>query len=631
MKRTLTVGVAVAAFALAFGGAHPAAAAPSGPEAALAAALGLDSQEKLVVRDAFTAADGNTYARYDRTWAGLPVLGGDLVVQRGADGALRGVDGNTARVRLSGTRSAVAAPAGARQVVWAGTGAPVLAWEAVTTGVRADGTPSRVHRVTDATTGAALTSWDDIRTLTADGVVPARGQAGGKSGVAVAGTGKSFYSGTVALETTQSGGTYQLKDPTRGNQQVNNLNRATSGAGTLLTDADNAWGDGTNADAATAGVDAAYGAAQTWDYYKNVHGRNGIKNNGVGALSRVHYGNNYVNAFWDNAAFQITYGDGASNTHPLTSLDVAGHEFSHGVTSATANLNYAQESGGLNEATSDIFGTAVEFNSANASDVGDYLIGEKIDIFGNGKPLRYQDKPSKDGQSPDYWDANLKNLDVHYSSGVANHFFYLLAEGSGPKVINGVSYDSPTFDNQPVTGIGRAKAEKIWFAALTTKFTSTTDYAAARVGTLAATSTLYGATSPEYAAVARAWTAVNVQGATPPGKYFENLTNVNVPDKGAAVFSNIAVTGVAGNAPATLKVGVDIKHTYRGDLVIDLVAPDGSTYRLKDSSGSDSADNVVATYTVNASSEVANGTWKLKVQDVYAADTGYIDAWNLTF
>ncbi|WP_436502182.1 proprotein convertase P-domain-containing protein [Actinokineospora sp. HUAS TT18] len=97
------------------------------------------------------------------------------------------------------------------------------------------------------------------------------------------------------------------------------------------------------------------------------------------------------------------------------------------------------------------------------------------------------------------------------------------------------------------------------------------------------------------------------------------------------MFSNLAVSGVTGNAPSTLKVGVDIKHTWRGDLVIDLVAPDGSLYRLKNSSSNDSADNVIATYTVNASTEVANGTWKLKVQDVARYDTGYIDAFNLTF
>ncbi|WP_407642673.1 proprotein convertase P-domain-containing protein [Actinokineospora alba] len=95
--------------------------------------------------------------------------------------------------------------------------------------------------------------------------------------------------------------------------------------------------------------------------------------------------------------------------------------------------------------------------------------------------------------------------------------------------------------------------------------------------------------------------------------------------------SSVAVTGITGNAPSALQVGVDIKHTWRGDLVIDLIAPDGSAYRMKNSSSSDSADNVITTYTVNASTEVANGTWKLQVRDVYSYDTGYIDSWKLTF
>jgi subtilisin-like proprotein convertase family protein len=90
------------------------------------------------------------------------------------------------------------------------------------------------------------------------------------------------------------------------------------------------------------------------------------------------------------------------------------------------------------------------------------------------------------------------------------------------------------------------------------------------------------------------------------------------------------VTGVAGNAPATLKVGVNITHTYIGDLVVTLVAPDGSTYVLHNRAGG-SADNIVTTYTVNASSEVANGTWKLRVQDAANADTGTLNTWSLTF
>ncbi|MFS8097861.1 S8 family serine peptidase [Lentzea alba] len=115
-----------------------------------------------------------------------------------------------------------------------------------------------------------------------------------------------------------------------------------------------------------------------------------------------------------------------------------------------------------------------------------------------------------------------------------------------------------------------------------------------------------------------------------PGTSFENTADVSIPDNGAAVTSSITVSGVTGNAPATLKVGVDIQHPYRGDLVVDLIAPDGTVYSLSNRSGG-SADNIVQTFTVNASSEVANGVWKLRVQDVASADVGFINSWKLTF
>ncbi|MEU9226899.1 S8 family serine peptidase [Streptomyces massasporeus] len=121
-----------------------------------------------------------------------------------------------------------------------------------------------------------------------------------------------------------------------------------------------------------------------------------------------------------------------------------------------------------------------------------------------------------------------------------------------------------------------------------------------------------------------------VKGGTSTGTTFSSTTAVAVPDNGAAIESPISVTGRSGNAPSALQVGVDITHTYRGDLVIDLVAPDGSTYRLK-SAASDSADNVNTTYTVNAAGEAANGTWKLRVQDTAAQDTGTLNGWKLTF
>ncbi|MFB7996765.1 M4 family metallopeptidase [Streptomyces sp. NPDC056002] len=475
---------------------------------AAARQLGLGSGEKLVARDVVKDADGTTHTRYERTYDGLPVLGGDLVTHTAKNGDLKGVSkAHKGSISVASTDAALAPTAAkksavavsdaksataknVRKVVWAASGKPVLAYETVVTGTQADGTPSELHVVTDAATGKKLYSYEGIEN----------------------GTGTSEYSGTVTVGSTASaGGGFDLVDGGRGGHKTYDLNGGTSGTGALFHDGDDQWGDGTVTNRQTAAVDAAYGAAETWDYYKSAFNRNGIAGDGKAAYSRVHYGNAYVNAFWSDSCFCMTYGDGQNNQRPLTALDVAGHEMSHGLTASTAGLNYSRESGGLNEATSDIFGTSVEFFANNSSDVGDYLIGEKININGNGTPLRYMDKPSKDGGSADYWSKTVGRLDVHYSSGVANHFFYLLSEGSGAKTINGVSYNSPTSDNSTLTGIGRAKAEQIWYKALSTYMTSTTNYAAARTATLQAASDLYGANSAEQQAVAATWTAVNVK------------------------------------------------------------------------------------------------------------------------
>jgi Zn-dependent metalloprotease len=473
-------------------------------------AIGLGSQEKLVVKDVVKDVDGSVHTRYERTYAGLPVLGGDLVVHESKSGATKGVTRATkATLKVASLKPAVTAAkaekqaltlakaAGSekteadsapRKVIWAADGKPVLAYETVVGGLQEDGTPNELHVITDAATGKKLYEYQGVET----------------------GTGNTTYSGAVTLSTTKSGSTYNLTDGTRGGHKTYNLNRGTSGTGTLFSGSDDVWGTGNPSNAETAAADAHYGAQITWDFYKSTFGRNGIRNDGKAAYSRVHYGSNYVNAFWSDSCFCMTYGDGSGNTHPLTSLDVAAHEMSHGLTSATAGLNYSGESGGLNEATSDIFGAGAEFFANNSSDKGDYLIGEEIDINGDGSPLRYMDKPSKDGASKDAWSSSLGGVDVHYSSGPANHFFYLLSEGSGSKTINGVTYNSPTSNGSTVTGIGRTKALQIWYKALTTYMTSTTKYAQARTATLNAASALYGASSTEYKAVASAWSAVNV-------------------------------------------------------------------------------------------------------------------------
>ncbi|MEH0474507.1 M4 family metallopeptidase [Streptomyces sp. B21-097] len=516
--------------------------------------LGLGAQEKLVVKDVVKDNDGTVHTRYERTYAGLPVLGGDLVVHTPPASLAAGTvsttfnnNRRTVSVRsttatygkaAAETKALKAAKAldakdpaatSARKVIWAGSGAPKLAWETVVGGLQDDGTPSKLHVITDAATGAELSRYEGVET----------------------GTGNTQYSGAVSLSTTLSGSTYQLYDTTRGGHKTYSLNNGTSGTGTLMTDADDVWGNGSGSNTQTAGADAAYGAQTTWDFYKNTFGRSGIKNDGAAAYSRVHYSSGYVNAFWDDDCFCMTYGDGSGNTHALTSLDVAGHEMSHGVTSNTAGLEYTDESGGLNEATSDIFGTGVEFYANNSSDVGDYLIGEKIDINGDGTPLRYMDKPSKDGGSADSWYSGVGNLDVHYSSGPANHMFYLLSEGSGTKTINGVTYNSTTSDGVAVAGIGRAAALQIWYKALTTYMTSSTDYAGARTAALNAAAALYGSSSTQYAGVGNAFAGINVGG------------HITVPSTGVSVTNPGSQTAKVGTA---VSLQVSASSTNGGSL-----------------------------------------------------------------
>ncbi|WP_030900781.1 peptidase M4, partial [Streptomyces sp. NRRL S-474] len=270
--------------------------------------LGLGAKEKLVVRDVLKDRDGTVHTRYERTYDGLPVLGGDLVVESTkADATASVVKATRAAIEPATTKAAVPAAKARRQaltagkadeakspdinreprkVIWAANGKPVVAYETVVGGFQHDGTPQELHVVTDATTGEKLYEWEAIET----------------------GTGNTVYSGTVDLTTTQSGSTYNLTDGARGNHKTYNLNRGTSGTGTLFSGPDDIWGNGSPSNLESAGADAHYGAALTWDYYKNVHGRSGIRGDGVGAYSRVHYGNNYVNAFWSDSCFCMTYG-----------------------------------------------------------------------------------------------------------------------------------------------------------------------------------------------------------------------------------------------------------------------------------------------------------------------------------
>jgi len=336
-------------------------------------------------------------------------------------------------------------------------------------------------------------------------------------------SGASLYSGTVSITTDLVGSTYYMEDTTRKMGTFNFNNGTTSAA--RYTDNDDIW----DSTAQKAGVDAHYGAAVTYDYFKNVHGRNGIDgNSGPGSVtsadgttslvsSRVHYSTNYNNAYWNGTA--MTYGDGDGTTFtPLVTLDICGHEMTHGVTERTANLTYSGESGALNESMSDVFGAMVELRARGGTITGDtWKIGEQAYTPGTaGDALRYMDNPhAKSGggytadDDPDHYaeryTGTSDNGGVHINSGIGNKAFYLVAAG-GTHHRSGVT----------VTAIGTSAAERIWFRALTVYMTSSTNFSGARTATLNAASDLYGSTSSQYNMAATAWCAVGV-GSCPGG------------------------------------------------------------------------------------------------------------------
>jgi Zn-dependent metalloprotease len=476
--------------------------------------------DSFIVRDVIVDADGSEHARFDRSYAGLPVIGGDLVVHsRG--GAFKSVSQTRTATLKLGTRPTLALadaivragaefgsdflgnPGGTLVVYARDPSVARLAWHINLQGVDESGNPSDMSFIVDARNGKVLDRWSNIETI----VLPCTSPS------SAAGTGKTLYSGNVGINAQHCNeGGYQLKDLARGGAYTVNMTNHTSG-GTIFTDADDSWGNNSTSDTVSAGADAHFGVARTWDYYKNVHGRNGIGNDGKGAQGQVHYGVNYVNAAWSDFCFCMRFGDGDSVTYgPLVAMDVAGHEMSHGVTARTAKLTYSGESGGLNEANSDIMGTMVEFFANNTLDTPDYLIGEEIFISnpGNTKALRWLFDPHRDGHSPNCYALGIGQLNVHYSSGPANHFYYLLAEGTVARTYSGVNHTSTTCNGTTLAGIGRAKAEKIWYRALTVYMTSTSKYHDARVATINAANDLYGASSAEASAVAKTWTAVSV-------------------------------------------------------------------------------------------------------------------------
>jgi thermolysin len=318
------------------------------------------------------------------------------------------------------------------------------------------------------------------------------------------GTGFTLYSGGQALTTRATFSfpffKYSLIDDSRGDAEVRDMNNGTSGSGTVYQkNLIDIWGNGTKANEESAAADVHFGMAKTWDYFKFMHGRLGIDGAGYKMVGRVHYGSNYNNAFWNGT--NITFGDGNGvQFDPLVSLDVVAHEITHGLTQKTAGLIYSKESGALNEAYSDIFGTMVEYYSGINPD---YKIGEDCYTPGtSGDALRSMSNPPLYGDPDHYskrYTGSADNGGVHTNSGIPNNAFYLLAQG-GTNGTSGLS----------VTGIGRTKAAAIFYRALVHYLSPSSRFIDARRWTLQAARDLYGLGSTEYNAVAQAWRAVGL-------------------------------------------------------------------------------------------------------------------------
>lgn len=359
----------------------------------------------------------------------------------------------------------------------------------------------------------------------------------------VPGSAVTAYSGNRSITTDSvSSNVFHLSQTASGNGiKTWDMNQGTTFANAVdFVDSDNVWNN-VNVQLDQYATDAHWGAEQTYDYFFTKYNRNSINNNGFALNSFVHYSTNYVNAFW-NGQF-MTYGDGGNGVTPLTSLDIAGHEITHGLTNFTANLIYQSESGALNESFSDIFGAAIEFyarpNNAN------WTLGEDI-----GFTLRSMSNPNSrsdpDTRGGTFWrqvvgctpSQQNDNCGVHTNSGVQNYWFYLLtAGGSGTNDLN---------NTYSVNGIGIDKAAAIAYRNLTVYLGRSSDYDDARFYSIKSAMDLYGTCTPEVQAVTNAWHAVGVGRAYVAGVVsdFEAIDTATCQPPFQVSFSNYSANGI---------------------------------------------------------------------------------------
>lgn len=472
---------------------------------ALASVHGLDPASFVPLRDELSAG-GRRHVHVRQIVHGVPVWGGEAIVHLDEAGEILGatddllpaisvdprqeLDAEAAiSVALAEVGLAPDAPPVADRFALRTDRGDRLAWRVRMERVLG-GAPTRPVLFVDAADGSILLRYDDLQTSAGTGV------------------GQATYSGEVEFGTYAVKGGHTLEDVERGVGLCTHTYKSGTRVAKRTLDADNAWEAASQSDA----VEIHYGLTQTYDLFLESFGRDGADGaggpwqapsaTGEGRCLSAYadYDRSYVNAFWTGTALYFGDGDGVTSG-PLVSPDIVGHELAHGVTQYSAGLIYYGESGGLNEAMSDIFGALVERRVRGEDNAGLWMVGEEVwTPDTEGDALRYMAAPADDGSSLDYYTASAGGYDVHYSSGIANLAFYLLSEGGA----------HPRLGGDAVTGIGAEAAGQIFYTALTSYMTAKTDFAGALEATEAAAEELYGADSAELVAVQAAWAAVGV-------------------------------------------------------------------------------------------------------------------------
>ncbi|MFF2751176.1 M4 family metallopeptidase [Kitasatospora sp. NPDC058048] len=584
-------------------------APPNGQAAAVRAAdaavtAGLDAlakgSDETYERKAVTPwVDGLYSVAYERSYRGLPVVGGDAVVLADSRGTVRALQSaatgpvgtsTTARIgaeqaeRTARTKAAsVDSVESRRLVVRVKDGTSRLAWETVLAGHKG-AAPSRLHVFVDATTGEIVDSYDDVH----------------------AGTLNSEWNGpSPTIATTASGGSYSLRDPNRPG-----LSCADYGTGQVFSKSSDSWGNGSASSKETGCGDAMFAAQKEWDMLRDWLGRNG--HNGNGGSWPVKVGLSDVNAYWDGSTISI--GHSQANKW-IASIDVVGHEFGHGIDQYTPGG--ANNESGLGEATGDIMGALTEAyaNEPSPYDTPDYTVGEMINLVGNG-PIRNMYNPSLVSNNPNCYSASIPNTEEHAAAGPLNHWFYLLAEGSNP---GGGKPTSPTCNNSSVTGIGIKDAGRVFYGGMLLK-TSGMTYKRYRTATLTAAKSI-DPTCTFFNRAKAAWDAVSVPAQTGDPTCSNNGSNdfsLSLGPASGSVQPGASTTATVSTA-VTSGTAQTVALTASG-------LPAGVTASFNPSSVQAGSS---ATLTLTASSGAANGTYQITVTGT-AGTTTHTAQYSLT-